>query len=146
MLVFGDVYLGNNKNLKGTGRRNVGGDISSPNGGRSNGLHVRGKNFDTTFDGYARFNDNEIYLSKNTVRQMWKGSVSAKETLFHEWFHARDYFTGYASYLHMQYPNNYLHMLEVRAHSFNYTRLPNPDRLLRMEHYSRLFWGLSGLF
>jgi hypothetical protein len=142
-----DVYLANNKNLSRLkGYRNSFGDILTPDGVTANGLHKAGKAFDITYDGYARFSNNEIYLSKNTVRSMWKGSRSARETLFHEWFHARDYYTGTASYLHKMYGNNFSNMLEFRAHSFNYSRYPTANRLNLMEHYARKFLGLPGLF
>jgi hypothetical protein len=142
----GDVTLGTNKNLQGTSYRNSGGYMKNPDGDLVNGFHRQGRTFDISVDGYARLNNNKIYLSKSTVRQMWRGSASAKETLFHEWYHARDYYTGYASYLHSKNSSNYINMLEFRAHSFNYSRLATPARLTLMEHYARLYWGLPGLF
>ena len=135
-----DVKVGTNKNLKGTGCRNAGGKIKDADGEVANGLYKQGKAFDVSGDGYVRFNDNKIYLSKQTVRQMWRGDAAAKETLFHEWYHARDYYTGYADYLYRQNPKSYTYMLEFRAHSFNYSRLPTPARLNFMEKYSSLYW------
>ncbi len=141
-----DVYLGNRKNLEGTGYKNSFGGMLNSKNIPVNGFHVQGNAVTLSVDKYAKISGNEIYLSKRTVRKMWQGSLSAKETLFHEWYHARDYYTGHASYLSSKYPNNYINMLEFRAHSFNYNRLPTPERLLRMEHYARKFWGLPGLF
>ncbi len=142
----GDVLLGTNKNLQGTGYRNSSGYMKNLEGDLVNGLHRQGRIFDISVDGYARFNNNKIYLSKRTVRQMWREIASAKETLFHEWYHARDFYTGYASFLHSKNSSNYINMLEFRAHSFNYYRLATPARLTLMEHYARLYWGLPGLF
>jgi len=142
----GDVTLGTNKNLQGTGYRNSGGYMKNPDGNLVNGFHRQGRTFDISVDGYARLNNNKIYLSKSMVRQMWRESASAKETLFHEWYHARDFYTGYASYLHSKNSSNYINMLEFRAHSFNYSRLATPARLTLMEHYARFYWGLPGLF
>ncbi|MDY0143068.1 MAG: RHS repeat-associated core domain-containing protein [Bacteroidales bacterium] len=145
-----DVYLANNKNLSDLkGYRNSFGEIVQPDGQTANGFCKNGRGFDITYDGYVRFKDNEIYLSKNTVRRMWRGSVSARETLFHEWFHARDYYTGTADFFFQQYGHDWTktsNMLEFRAHSFNYSRLQNINRLNLMEHYSRLFFGFSSLY
>ena len=142
----GDVTLGTNRNLQGTGYRNAGGSMMNPDGDLVNGFHRQGRTFDISVDGYAWLNNNKIYLSKSTVCQMWRGSATAKETLFHEWYHAKDYYTGYASFLHSKNSSNYTYMLEFRAHSFNYSRLATPNRLMLMEHYARLYWGLPGLF
>ncbi len=134
----GDVKLGTNRNLQEIGARNSLGTIDY-DGKLANGVHDHGRAFAINKDGYVQFNDNDIYLSKSTVRQMWRGKATAKETLFHEWFHARDYYSGYASFLHSQNPSNYQYILEYRAHSFNYSRLPTPERLYLMNYYKSLF-------
>jgi len=137
-----NVYLANRKNLANLeGYSNSFGNILQPDGEFAHGLCKMGSHFDWTYDNYRRFYDNDIYLSKNTVRRMWRGSMSARETLFHEWFHARDFYTGTADFISRTYPRNYSHMLEFRAHSFNYSRHQSYSSIYQMEKYSRLFHG-----
>ena len=139
-----DVYLGNRKNLAGTGFKNSGGDLLDIRDGRvANGFLEQGRYYDRTFDGYNKLNNNNIYLSKNTVRRMWRGNLDARETLFHEWFHARDFYTGWADFFFKQYgSNNFSNMLEIRAHSFNYSRYPTKNRLLLLEQHATRFLNL----
>ena len=33
-------------------------------------------------------------------------------------------------------------MLEFRAHSFNYSRVPSADRLLFIENYAHKYWSI----
>jgi hypothetical protein len=140
-----DVLVGNKTNLKGTNYSKSGGYLYGPEG-KANAFTDNGSAFDQTFDGYARFDNNKIFFGKHAVRQMYREVPGATETLFHEWFHAGDYYSGSASYFNYKHPYTYTSMLEFRAHSFNYMRFPTQERLLLMEHYGRLFNGFPGLY
>ena len=134
-----DVYLGNRKNLEGTGFKNSGGDLLDTRDGRAaNGFLDRGNYYGNTSGGYNKLNNNDIYLSKNTVRRMWRGNLGARETLFHEWFHARDYYTGLADFYFKQYGSDYHNILESRAHGFNYLRYRTEDRYFWYMKYLKL--------
>jgi len=137
-----DVYLGNRDNLAGTGYIKYGGKMMNEKSGNIvNGFHKQGKYYGSTLDGYSKLDNNIIYLSKNTVRKMWRGNINGTETLFHEWFHARDYYIGWADFFFRKYDSNFVNMLEIRAHSFNYSRYPTAKRLDFMDYYARKFYG-----
>jgi hypothetical protein len=122
-----EVLVGNNKNLKGTGFRNengnmvtyedIGTDQLRPKA--AHGLTLRGNEFS---DGsFTRYSDNKIFLSKNTVRGLWRGDYMAQGTLFHEWQHANDNYTGTADVIRKISPNKGIaeSFLEYRAYQWN---------------------------
>jgi hypothetical protein len=122
-----EVLVGNNRNLRknGSSLRNENGDLvryEPTDGGytktRAAGATKPGKAFSDGPLG-ARHGDNKIFLSKNTVRELWDGYFDAEGVLFHEWCHAHDYYSGVASYLNDNYPENVAKaMLELRASQF----------------------------
>ena len=144
-----EIKVGTNRNIKGTGYRSRGGSLYNKKGQKVAGFHSQGKGFALSTDGHVRISGNRIFLSKNTVKTLWDGDLYSREVLFHEWFHARDLYSGYADYLNKKYiklPGRYEAMMEFRAHSFNFSHFPNRKSLMLMEHYSRLFHGMNGLF
>jgi len=113
-----EVYLANRKNLdKFNGRHRVFGEKIFGEEGIENGFAQLGRAFGLSNDGYPMYQDNEIYLSKSTVRGMWKGFNKEIGTFFHEWNHCNDYFTGMAENLFKNSNSTYLDMLEYRAHN-----------------------------
>ena len=123
-----NVYVGSNKNFKkyGLKNRNVSGDIRALEGERANGITISGNAYGSFSDdkgNYAKFTNNKIFLSKNTIRGIWESDKNSVNTLYHEWFHARDYYTGIASYYNAKYFNDidrYKQHMEFRAYFYIY--------------------------
>ena len=119
------VLVGSNANFRknGVAAHNCYGDIwDETNNIRANGLTEKGEVLGTIeIDGqnYASF-DSDIYMSKNTIRQMWKGSEYGKRTLFHEWVHAHDYFSGQASYWLSQLQDNFALRVRMETHAYDF--------------------------
>ena len=119
------VLVGSNANFRknGVAAHNCYGDIwDETNNVRANGLTEKGEVLGTIeIDGqnYASF-DSDIYMSKNTIRQMWKGSEYGKRTLFHEWVHAHDYFSGQASYWLSQLQDNFALRVRMETHAYDF--------------------------
>lgn len=155
-----EVIAGSRKNLKGDNNFKVSGGYLKgrpttdyPDGVLARGGHIRGKQFALTIDGYGRFNNNKIYLSRYTIRNLYKNNINAIETLYHEFFHANDWYEGTAAWLYSINGGNVFEtselansrmnaMLEFRAHSYNYLRNPNDYRIQMMEKYATRYWSL----
>ncbi|NCA86836.1 MAG: RHS repeat-associated core domain-containing protein, partial [Clostridia bacterium] len=132
--------VGTNKNFRhyNLPHRNSNGDMSI-RGKLANGYTQRIPNGSGTFN-------NRIWISKNRVRQLfYYGSPMAVETLYHEYFHARDHFDGTFSRLWNSCYNStdasadmITSILEFRAYQFNYSRTGFSIHLNRMNyHYIR---------
>ena len=126
------VFVGSNANFRknGVAAHNSYGDIwDETNNVRANGLTEQGNVLGLVeFDGrsYASF-DSDVYISKNTIRKMWRGSEYGKRTLFHEWVHAHDYYSGQASYWLSQLQDNFALRvwMENNAYDFVNNYFPN---------------------
>jgi len=130
------VQLGTRKNLAGTDHKAFGGKMYSSNGDEAAGFARPGKAFGLSSDGYPMYGDNEIYLSRKTVRGMWKGHNKSIGTLFHEWQHGNDFFTGMAESLYQNFGSRAaIPMLEYRAHTIANTLYPSPWRQERVDYY-----------
>ena len=77
-----EVIAGSRKNLKGDNNFKVSGGYLKgrpttdyPDGVLARGGHIRGKQFALTIDGYGRFNNNKIYLSRYTIRNLYKNNI-----------------------------------------------------------------------
>ncbi len=100
----------------------------------ANGLTIKGKGIGMVeFCGgnYVSI-DSDIYISKNAIRRIWGGSEFGKRTLFHEWVHAHDYYSGQADYwFRMAGDDNSVMKtrMEEHAHDFVNGYFPNlpPD-------------------
>jgi RHS repeat-associated protein len=136
------VILGNSKNLKnlkGTIAWNQGGDIhfiqADGTTEVANGLTAVGNFNGSTPDGYVKMNNNIIYLSKNTVRKLWDGIQAGRQTLYHEWFHANDYSTGYGGYLSSKYWEKAYIYMELRAHIYIFEKFGDAQQLQNIDWY-----------
>lgn len=155
-----EVIAGSKKNLKGLSDIKAKGGLLSAKGDDgswipANGAHRRGnKIISSTTDKYKRFSNNKVYLSRYTIRNLYNGSnLSAIETLYHEFFHANDWYEGTADWLYNINGGNVFEtadlansrmnaMLEFRAHSYNYSRNPTEYRIQMMEKYATRYWSL----
>lgn len=140
----GNVYAGTRRNMKfAKGKLSVYGDFLIDDEGRiAYGAHMRGKAFDLIeIDGYSckRFSGNDIYISKARIRQIWRGDAIALETLYHEWQHSCDYYSGCADYYYQYYGQSNeacSNWLEHNAYSLNYSRISDAVFLNRIVYYN----------
>ena len=121
-----EIKVGNNRNLKGIDPKY--GTIYDNNGeiyrkGHDNyGITVPGEPgylFSDGEGGPLRNLGSTVYLSKNTIKRMWKGSDYFKEVLLHECQHAVDYYSG-ECYRYSKRMGE--HNMEFRAYWSNYQR------------------------
>ena len=137
---IGGVHLANKKNLAalknehGIDYRQWNGNLINSEGVESNGFYVSGYK-DVTADGYDCWFNNEIYVSKNSVRAMWKGKIGALGTLGHEWRHSHQLYTGEHARMLGIYNNNYI---EFQVHQLTYYWYPTNSRLSIINYYGGL--------
>ena len=115
------ILVGNNKNLKGTGWSNENGNMVKYEleGRTCAGGLTQPEKFAFANGPMGGRYKSDIFLSKNTIRGLWNGSLNAEGILLHEWCHARDYYSGVASYLNTNYPKEVATaMFELRAYQF----------------------------
>jgi len=146
------VLVGYNRNLRGTGYRNVGGDMVNQTTledgtiviNRADGLTIRGKVFSN--DPFERYENNKIILSKSTVRRLLNGNINAKGILFHEWQHASDHFSGLTNMVEttIKHRNLALSILELRAYNFNPYHPGRVDYLLLFNQFMNAY-GLPSI-
>ena len=120
------ILVGNNKNLRKVDPKY---GVIYDNHGEI--CHDNHDNYGITIPGEAGylFSDGEnpslrnlgstIYLSRNTIKQIWKGSDYFKEVMLHECQHAVDYYSGEV-YRYSGRARN--HNMEYRAYWSNYQR------------------------
>jgi RHS repeat-associated protein len=153
-----EVIAGSKKNLKGLSDIKAKGGLLSVKGDDGSwtlakGAHRRGNNvIGYTTDKYKRFSNHKVYLSRYTIRNLYNGgNLSAIETLYHEFFHANDWYEGTADWLYninggdvtSALANSRMRaMLEFRAHSYNYSRQPTEYRMQMIEKYATRYWSL----
>lgn len=80
-----------------------------------------------------------IYISKRTIQEIWHGNDVAVETLFHEWQHSSDYYSGCADYYFRYYGMSNeacSNWLEFNAYSLNYSRCPTQRYYNRVVKYN----------
>jgi len=139
------VRLGTEGNVRRThtGHTVSGRDILNSDGDPVNGFYVQGRKFAKTAEGYARYRNNKIFISENRVMEMLNGVPDATESIFHEWHHCNQLFSGNADYLVQTYgTQGAIYQMEIMAHQFNYNRFPSIDRLQTINYYESLFKGL----
>ena len=139
------VRLGTEGNVRRThtGHTVSGGDILNSDGDPVNGFYVQGRKFAKTAEGYVRYRNNKIFISENRVMEMLNGVPDATESIFHEWHHCNQLFSGNADYLVQTYgTQGAIYQMEIMAHQFNYNRFPSIDRLQTINDYESLFKGL----
>ncbi len=134
------AHVGSSKNFKkyGYSERNQNGKIYVPSENKyAWGLCKRvpgGK----TLDNQVKFR-NIIFIAKARIRQMWNGSVRAKETFFHEFWYARDNYNGTMGYFWKNHtPTQTGAWMEFRAYEFNYMRTGDNYYLKRMIKWATL--------
>lgn len=79
------------------------------------------------------------YISKARIRQIWRGDAIALETLYHEWQHSCDYYSGCADYYYQYYGQSNeacSNWLEHNAYSLNYSRISDAVFLNRIVYYN----------
>ena len=123
------VLVGSNSNFRknGVAAHNCYGDIwDETSNRRVNGMTIQGHPMGLVeIDGlYYASIDSDIYISKNSIRQLWKGSEYGKRTLFHEWVHACDFYSGRAAYWISQ-SYNLIQIMEQHAYNFVNSYFPN---------------------
>jgi len=133
------VHLADRKNLaalreQGINYRQWNGNLINSEGLESNGFYVSGYK-DVTADGLDCWFNNEIYLSKNAVRDMWNGKTGALGTLGHEWRHSFQLYTGEHARMLNVYNNNYI---EFENHMFTYGLYKTSQRLNSINFYGGL--------
>ena len=123
------VLVGSNSNFRknGVAAHNCYGDIwDETSNRRVNGMTIQGHPMGLVeIDGlYYASIDSDIYISKYSIRQLWKGSEYGKRTLFHEWVHACDFYSGRAAYWISQ-SYNLIQIMEQHAYNFVNSYFPN---------------------
>lgn len=103
----------------------------------ANGVSVRGTlNIDYSSPEKSYYTNNKIYISKNRIRQMWRGNKMAIETLYHEQFHCVDYRNGTYNKLVSEFgAATASNILEYRAYMFNFYRTFNSYYYNRALYY-----------
>ena len=140
----GNVYAGTKRNLRNTKRLSLDGPfLVDENGRHAYGAHVPGNALEEQIeiDGILckRMKDNDIYISKRTIQEIWHGNDVAVETLFHEWQHSSDYYSGCADYYFKYYGMSNeacSNWLELNAYSLNYSRCPTQRYYNRVVKYN----------
>jgi hypothetical protein len=139
-----NVHLGTRDNVKkyGDGHTYEWGNIINKEGTPVNGFSAAGDNYEESVSGLKLYRNNNIVVSRNTVRLMWDGNKEALETLFHEWNHCHDFFTGQGDFMVQRWGADQAKIhLEVMAHSFSYSRYPTPERLQILNGYRNNSFG-----
>ncbi|MDL2227350.1 RHS repeat-associated core domain-containing protein [Bacteroidales bacterium OttesenSCG-928-K03] len=140
------VLIGNNKNFKklhakneDANFKNRNGDIldvnsTDPDGRLSNGFTL---GEETLYHGSY---NSSIYLSKNTIRRLFRGNILGAITLTHEFYHAKDNLVGVA-YNYTQYYGTYdaATALEIKAHTYSYVKYRHVLSLNKLEDYVSRF-------
>ena len=141
------ILVGNRKNLKNEPNLYSSGGLLYTYDADGEVRYARGAAVKgTTIEDYQHpeetyISDNKIYISKRTVRQLWRGNVSAMETLRHEWFHCVDYRSGLYNNLVNSYGGKIASdIMEYRAYMFNYEHTGNSYYFNKaMNHGNRAF-------
>jgi len=141
------VHLANRKNLAelkskyNIDYRRWDGNAINPEGLESNSFYLKGYK-DVTPEGNDCWFNNEIYVSKNAVRDMWNGKTNALGTLGHEWRHSRLLYTGEHAQMINVYGENYL---EFNVHKLTDYFYPTNSRLNIINYYGGLL-GFPKIF
>jgi len=137
-----NVHLGTRANVKeyggSSGYSYEWGNIFDKDGIPVNAFSVSGDTYDVSAAGLKLYSNNNIVIDKNTVRLMWNGNREAFETLFHEWRHCHEFFTGNADFMRHLWGSDAKALSEVFTHQFNYSRFPTVDRLETIRYYQNL--------
>lgn len=85
----------------------------------------------------GHYEDNRIRISYKTIRKAWRGNVEAQETLFHEWKHGTQLYSGEFNKAVDLYGIQIAQdLMEVRAYAFDYRRIHTQYRYNRMWFYA----------
>lgn len=138
---FAYFYLGTNKNLAKDELMSWFGQIDTEQGFVNGvvcaqGLDALGEND----EGFGMVPYSRAYISKLTTLKIWYGSTNAIETLYHEYYHTLDYYSGEAnriaaSVYDVHNSQIISDILEVRAYYYNYGHTGNDFYLNRAKYY-----------
>jgi RHS repeat-associated protein len=137
---IGGAYLANNENLAalkseyGIDYRLKNGNLINSAGQKSNGFYVSGHQ-DVTTDGFDCYFNNDIYVSPNSVRSMWRGSNRGIGTLGHEWRHSYQLYNGDHARMLSVSNNNFI---ELQTHRITQYWYPTNQRLNVIRYYEWL--------
>lgn len=93
--------------------------------------------YDGIDDNLGHFEDNRIIVSYKTIRQAWRGNLEATETLFHEWKHGTQLYSGeWNEAINLYGKQIAQDLMEVRAYAFDYNRIHTQHRYNRMMYYA----------
>jgi len=95
------------------------GKIFNKDGEEVNGFYVRGEEIGRTSNGFIRYGNNKIFISKNSVKKMWTDENYASKVLFHYHWICNKLYTGEADSIARLHGNDAAKiLLEIGAHQF----------------------------